>query len=147
MSWLGTWRNRYGSTVTITSDGDGRVGGSFRTAIESSPYYGLDVPLTGVHSGSVISFGSGLGDDGNSVVSCTGKLRDGVVETLCSWSLGSSIGGKRSPPTTTPLNGSTKRLMRHNVSGSTSSGARTKSRRWRPVPLEAYIFTLVTSPR
>jgi hypothetical protein len=82
MSWLGTWRNQYGSTVRITSEDHGRVSGSFRTAIESSPYYGFDVPLTGVHSGSAIAFVSGLGDDGNSVVSYTGKLQNGVMESL-----------------------------------------------------------------
>lgn len=82
MSWLGAWRNQYGSTVTITSERDGHVSGSFRTAIKSSPYYGVDVPLAGVHSGSTIAFASGLGDGGNSVVSYTGKLQDGVMETL-----------------------------------------------------------------
>jgi hypothetical protein len=85
MTWLGARRNQYGSTVTIASEKDGSVSGSFRTAIESSPYYGLEgleVPLTGVHSGSAIAFVSGLGDDGNSAVSYTGRLQDGVMETL-----------------------------------------------------------------
>jgi hypothetical protein len=82
MSWLGTWRNQYGSIVTFTSEEDGRVAGSFSTAIQSSPYYGAVVPLTGVHSGVAIAFVSGLGEGGNSVVSYTGNLQDGVLETL-----------------------------------------------------------------
>jgi Avidin family len=82
MSWVGTWRNQYGSTVTITSEEDGRISGSFRTAIESSPYSGAEVPVTGAHSGSTIAFVAGLGPQGNSVVSYTGKLQDGVMETL-----------------------------------------------------------------
>lgn len=76
------WRNQFGSTVTITSEEGGTVIGTFRTAIESSPFYGADVPLTGVHSRSAIAFVSGLGDAGNSVVSYPGKLQDGLMEAL-----------------------------------------------------------------
>ena len=82
MSWLGTWRNQYGSTVTITGEAGGRIEGSFRTAIESSPFFGSEVSIAGAHSGPAITFGCAADGDANVVVSYTGKLQDDRMETL-----------------------------------------------------------------
>jgi hypothetical protein len=82
MRWIGTWRNQYGSTVAITSDEDGRVEGWFRTAISTSPFAGSDVPITGTHRGTAIAFVCGTDSDAEVVVSYTGKLENGRMETL-----------------------------------------------------------------
>jgi hypothetical protein len=83
--WTGVWRNQHGSTVTITATDGGRIEGLFRTALGSSPFAGRDAPVTGVVDGSAIAFVCAAGDAGDSagtVVSYTGKLEDGRMETL-----------------------------------------------------------------
>jgi hypothetical protein len=84
MTWTGTWRNQYGSIVTITSDEQGRIEGWFRTAIPTSPFAGSDVPVTGRHRGAAIAFVCGTDSDSDAevVVSYTGKLDYGRMETL-----------------------------------------------------------------
>lgn len=83
MSWLGTWRNRYGSVVEITDEADHAIKGVFRTALKDSGFYGRDIAVTGVHQGDCISFaGAGTTRAGDMVVSYTGLLRDGRMETL-----------------------------------------------------------------
>src|SRR5689334_19321512 len=70
MSWVGTWKNQYGSTLEITNDADGRIFGEFRTALEDSGFYGQTVAVVGVHRGNCISFGSaGTSATGDRVVS------------------------------------------------------------------------------
>jgi hypothetical protein len=81
MSWLGAWKNQYGSIVDITDESGGRIAGSFRTAIENSPFYGADVPITGVHKGAAIAFVCAA-ENADFAVSYTGKLEDGRMETL-----------------------------------------------------------------
>ena len=56
MSWKGTWRNQYGSTLAITDDADNRIAGVFVTALKDSAFYGADVPVSGIHRGDCISF-------------------------------------------------------------------------------------------
>jgi len=83
MSWVGTWKNQYGSTLEITSDADGRISGEFRTALEDSGFYGQAVAVVGVHQGNCISFGSaGTSPTGDRVVSYAGLLRNGKMETV-----------------------------------------------------------------
>jgi hypothetical protein len=83
MSWIGTWKNQFGSIVEITSEAEGRIEGSFRTALKDSAFYGQTVPVFGAHRGNCISFASaGTGPAGDVVVSYTGLLRDGRMETL-----------------------------------------------------------------
>lgn len=83
MSWLGTWRNQYGSVVEITDEADHAIKGVFRTALKDSGFYGQDIAVTGVHRGDCISFvGAGTTPAGDMVVSYTGLLRDGRMETL-----------------------------------------------------------------
>ena len=82
MSWVGTWKNQYGSTLEITNDADGRIFGEFCTALEDSGFYGQTVAVVGVHQGNCISFGSaGTSATGDRVVSYAGLLRDGKMET------------------------------------------------------------------
>jgi hypothetical protein len=81
MRWTGTWRNQYDSLVEIQHEDGGRIDGWFRTAIETSPFAGSNVRITGVHKGDAIAFVCAA-DDANFVVSYTGKLQDGRMETL-----------------------------------------------------------------
>jgi len=82
MSWIGTWRNQYGSIVHITDDADNRIAGTFRTALEDSGLFGQEVAIVGVHQGDCISFVcSGITKAGDMAVSYTGLLRDGKMET------------------------------------------------------------------
>lgn len=83
MSWIGVWKNQFGSVVEIASEANGRIEGSFRTALKDSAFYGQTVPLVGVHKGNCINLASaGTGPAGDVVVSYTGLLRDGRMETL-----------------------------------------------------------------
>ena len=81
--WKGTWRNQYGSTVTITDDADGVIHGVFRTALEDSNFSGCAVAVHGAAHGDVIGFtAAAQGKSGPAAVSYTGILRDGKLETL-----------------------------------------------------------------
>jgi hypothetical protein len=72
-----------GSMVQITNEENGRIEGTFRTALEDSGFYGQDVPILGVHRGDCIGFSAaGGGEADEMVVSYTGLLRDGKMETL-----------------------------------------------------------------
>jgi hypothetical protein len=83
MDWKGTWRNQYGSTLEITADADHKIVGTFRTALSDSGFRGQDVPVFGVHQGDCVSFaGGGRTPAGDAVVSYTGLMRDGKLETL-----------------------------------------------------------------
>jgi hypothetical protein len=82
MNWIGTWRNQYGSVVTITSATEGRLGGTFRTAIKSSPFFGADVDIAGVYAGVTICFSSAVGVRDGYVVSYTGKLENDRLEKM-----------------------------------------------------------------
>ena len=86
MSWKGTWRNQYGSTVTITQEENGEVRGIFRTALLDSAFYGQEAPILGLCRGDLITFAaSGRGSAGDVVVSYTGMLRDSHMETVWSF--------------------------------------------------------------
>jgi hypothetical protein len=83
MAWRGKWRNQYGSIVEITDDAHNRINGTFTTALRDSGFWGQSVPVVGVHQGDCISFVcGGTTPAGDSVVSFTGLLRDGKMETL-----------------------------------------------------------------
>ena len=83
MNWKGKWRNQYGSTVDITDDANHRIAGTFKTALRDSGFYGQEIPVVGIHQGDCISFaGGGVTPAGDGLVSYTGLLRDGKMETL-----------------------------------------------------------------
>jgi len=95
MSWLGRWRNQYGSVLDITGEDGGRIEGMFRTALEDSSFYGQTVPIFGIAHGDVIGVtAAGEGTAGPAAVSYTGILRDGKLETMWLTVAGSTIGGK-----------------------------------------------------
>ena len=82
MSWVGNWRNQFGSIARITDDADGRIEGTFETALEDSGFYGQAVPITGYHKGNCIAFvAAGSSATGDRVVSYAGLLRHGKMET------------------------------------------------------------------
>jgi hypothetical protein len=83
MSWVGQWRNQFGSIVEITNDAEHRIEGTFRTALEDSGFYGQEVRILGIHQGDCISFAAGgSGAAGDLLVSYTGLRRNGRMETL-----------------------------------------------------------------
>ena len=53
-TWVGEWRNQYGSTLTIADDADGRLQGTFRTALGDSGFAGEDAEITGIHRGECV---------------------------------------------------------------------------------------------
>jgi hypothetical protein len=86
MNWKGQWRNQYGSIVNIADDSNHRISGTFKTALKDSGFYGQEVAVVGIHQGDCISFvAGGETPAGDAAVSYTGLLRDGKMETLCSW--------------------------------------------------------------
>ena len=70
MTWVGTWKNEYGSLLKITSDENGNIEGWFRTALPDSGFYGQTVAIRGVARGNCIGFSSvGSSPTGDRVVS------------------------------------------------------------------------------
>jgi hypothetical protein len=83
VSWVGTWRNQYGSTLVVTDDGGGRLQGTFRTALGDSAFAGESVEVRGMHAGECVHFAfCRSGPPGDAIASFTGLLRDGLMETL-----------------------------------------------------------------
>jgi hypothetical protein len=82
-TWVGEWRNQYGSTLIITDDADHHINGTFRTALSDSAFAGNAAEITGIHHGDCIHFAfSRSGPGGDSIASFTGLLRHGRLETL-----------------------------------------------------------------
>jgi hypothetical protein len=83
MSWIGTWRNQYGSIVEITSESGGRIAVTFTTALTDSAFHGQTAPVFGAWQADVIGFTAAAeGKVGAAAVSYTGLLRDGKLEML-----------------------------------------------------------------
>jgi hypothetical protein len=83
MTWLGKWRNQYGSVLEITDESNHRIVGSFRTALADSGFSGQEIPIVGFHQGNCIGLsGGGRAPAGDMVVTYTGLLRQGRLETL-----------------------------------------------------------------
>lgn len=81
-SWVGSWRNQFGSVLRIISDAEGRIEGTFETALEDSGFYGQAVQVTGFHRGNCIGFTAvGSSATGDRVVTYAGLLRHGKMET------------------------------------------------------------------
>lgn len=96
MSWIGIWRNQYGSVVEITSESDGRILGTFKTALTDSAFHGQTVPVFGAWQGEVIGFTAAAeGKVGAAAVSYTGLLRDGKLEMLWHTVADQSLGAAR----------------------------------------------------
>ncbi|MDO6435444.1 avidin/streptavidin family protein [Flavitalea sp. BT771] len=83
MSWLGKWRNQYGSIIEITCESNHKIAGKFRTALKDSAFYGQEVDVSGMCQGDCIGISGGsMTPAGNMLVTYTGLLRDGKLETL-----------------------------------------------------------------
>jgi hypothetical protein len=105
--WVGRWKNQFGSIVEITSEAGGRIEGTFRTALEDSGFHGRTVPIFGTHQGNCIAFSSASDSPtGDRVVSYTGLLRDGKMETA--WFVVAdkalTAGGEGEPARLAPVN-------------------------------------------
>src|SRR4029453_6191370 len=57
-SWVGTWKHQFRSILEITSEANGRIEGTFRTALEDSGFHGQTVAVWGACSGDCIGFSS-----------------------------------------------------------------------------------------
>lgn len=83
MSWVGKWKNQYGSILTITEDGDGQVTGTFKTALLDSGFYGTEIAVCGIHLGHCISFAFTASTAGGDLLcSYSGLLRDDRLHTV-----------------------------------------------------------------
>jgi hypothetical protein len=81
MTWIGSWRNQYGSVLEITDEANGRIEGRFRSAVDRR-IKGQSVAVVGVHQDDLISLMFNGAPHANFVVAWTGLLRDGRIETL-----------------------------------------------------------------
>lgn len=78
-TWIGQWKNQYGSILTIESETDGRINGSFKSAVDPSVKESI---IIGVYINDLISF-SAVGEGvGQKIASWTGILREGRMETM-----------------------------------------------------------------
>lgn len=83
MSWIGTWRNQYGSTLTIVEDRDGLIKGTFKTALRDSAFYGHELRAIGVWFDDCVNFAFGMSGEGlTSICSFTGMLRENKLQTV-----------------------------------------------------------------
>jgi Avidin family len=78
MAWAGSWRNQYGSILKIIDEGNGRIGGSFSSAVGTKTK-GEEIAIIGLYQDNLISF---MLSGGSHVVSWTGLVHDGRMETL-----------------------------------------------------------------
>lgn len=98
MNWTGTWRNQYGSTLTIAEERDGLIKGLFRTALQDSAFFGRELQVTGICRGDCINFAFGISDEpSTSICSFTGMLRDEKLETV--WHVVTSRKAEAGQPT------------------------------------------------
>ena len=83
MSWIGQWKNEYGSILHITDDNEGAVKGTFHSALEDSVFAGQEAKVTGLHQGICIQFAfAHAGPIGDTIASFTGLMRDGKLKTV-----------------------------------------------------------------
>ena len=81
-TWTGSWRNQYGSVVTLEEEGE-RLSGTFRTALHDSGFFGRDYDVVGTCHGDCIAFAfAGGTPKGDMVCAFTGVLRAGRLETV-----------------------------------------------------------------
>jgi hypothetical protein len=98
MSWVGKWRNQYGSILSITDDGGGLIKGAFKTALHDSAFFGRELPVTGMWFDDCITFAFGMrGEEGaTSLCSFTGMVREGKLQTMWHVVTGATLGRDKS---------------------------------------------------
>lgn len=83
MNWKGTWRNQYGSTLSITGDAANRITGTFSTVLKDSGFHGAEIPVVGAHQGDCVSVTfAHAGAAGDLICSFTGLHREGKLKTV-----------------------------------------------------------------
>ena len=96
MEWIGTWKNQYGSELVITDEANGRLSGTFRTALDDSGFYGQTLEVTGITQGACINFAfAGKGKVGDMLASFSGMLLGDRMETM--WFVVVHASAKREP--------------------------------------------------
>ena len=83
MTWLGQWRNQYGSILEITNEQGQRLSGKFRSALKDSSFYDGEADVVGLYRGDCVSFAASTsGDNGDTITAFTGLLREGKLQTV-----------------------------------------------------------------
>ncbi len=83
MTWLGQWRNQYGSILEITSESGQRLSGKFRSALKESSFHEEEADVVGIYRGDCVSFAAATTSaNGDSIAAFTGLLRDGKLQTV-----------------------------------------------------------------
>lgn len=78
MNWTGKWKNQYGSVLDITKQEDGRLEGTFESAVDETTK-GKKLPFVGVYKDKLIGITCIGGDH---VVTYAGMLYEGKMETV-----------------------------------------------------------------
>lgn len=83
MEWIGTWKNQYGSELVLTEEANGKLSGTFRTALDDSGFYGQTLSVTGITQGACVNFAfAGKGRTGDMLASFSGILLGDRMETM-----------------------------------------------------------------
>ncbi|MEU0501217.1 avidin/streptavidin family protein [Nocardia sp. NPDC005998] len=99
-TWTGTWINEYGSRLHITDDGDGRIEGTFTTALGDSSFAEATVPIIGLSKGNALHFAFAATQDPAAIASFTGLLREDTLHMA--WHVVSDRAVKRPRPGAEP---------------------------------------------
>jgi hypothetical protein len=99
-TWTGTWINEYGSRLHITDDSDGRLEGTFTTALGDSSFAGATVPVIGLNKGLALHFAFVTAQEPTAIASFTGLLRGDTLHMA--WHVVSDRAVKRPRPDAEP---------------------------------------------
>jgi hypothetical protein len=77
MNWIGKWKNQYGSVLDITRQENGRLEGTFESAVDETTK-GQQLLFTGVYKDHLMA---GSCSGGNHVVTYAGMFYNGKMET------------------------------------------------------------------
>ena len=78
MDWTGKWKNQYGSVIEITEQDNGRLSGTFESAVDHTTK-GQKLPLSGFCRQNMIAVSCAGGDH---VVSYTGLYEANKLQTV-----------------------------------------------------------------
>ncbi len=77
MNWIGKWQNEYGSVLDITLQENGKLEGTFESAIDETTK-GMKLPVVGVYNDNLIAVACAGGDH---VVTYTGMFYEEKLKT------------------------------------------------------------------
>jgi len=78
-TWIGSWKNQYGSQLTIEDINNGQIRGHFQSAVDKSIPAS---PISGICTGDLIIISVAGDKEGEKLAAWTGMLKDGRIETL-----------------------------------------------------------------